>query len=208
MVEQIGIGVADERIQRHVFPRNDQILEVDRAAEAVSTVDDIDRCDIVVFTGLPNQLVHGLANGKALVDADVIGGDETADLVVIIGIDEQNRGLGLVVDHRAQLDLDAFVDALPQVDRVVRVHFVDDRGQLVDADLVDVLDRIVNVGDDLGQPFRVQCAVQQVALGTVQIFQTLRDVVVVVIPQLLPHFLHGGRGADDPEDLFCEDRFL
>ena len=128
MVEQIRIGVADERIQRHVFPRNDQILEVDRAAEAVSTVDDIDRCDIVVFTGLPNQLVHSLANGKALVDADVIGGDETADLVVIIGIDEQDRGLGLVIDHRAQLDLDAFVDVLPQVDRVVRVHFVDDRG--------------------------------------------------------------------------------
>ena len=101
VVEQIRIGVADERIQRHVFPRNDQILEVDRAAEAVSAVDDIDRCDIVVFTGLPNQLVHGLPNGKALVDADVIGGDETADLVVIIGIDEQDRGLGLVIDHRA-----------------------------------------------------------------------------------------------------------
>ena len=75
-------------------------------------------------------------------------------------------------------------------------------------DLWENIDESVNVGDDLGQPFRVQRAVQQVALGTVQIFQTLRDVVVVIIPQLLPHFLHGGRGADDPEDLFCEDRFL
>ena len=101
MVKQIRIRVADDGIQRHIFSGNNEILQVDCTAEAVFIIDYINRSNVVIFTGLLYQLVHGLPNGKALVDADVIGGDETADLVVIIGIDEQDRGLGLVIDHRA-----------------------------------------------------------------------------------------------------------
>ena len=90
MVEQIRIRVADDGIQRNVLSGNDEILQVDCTAEAVFIIDYINRSNVVIFTGLLYQLVHGLPNGQVLLDADIVGRDQAADFAVVIGIDKQD----------------------------------------------------------------------------------------------------------------------
>ena len=137
--------------------------------------------------------MHRLADRQIPADADIVRRDETSDLIIVVGIDETDFGLRLVVDHRTKLDTHALVDILPEIDRIIRVHLVDDLRELHDPDLLDVLGRIIQIGNDLREPLRVKRRIEQIPLRAVQELEALRDIVLMVAAELLAHLIQGVR---------------
>ena len=193
VVHQVRIGITDDRLERHVVTGNDEVLQIDGAAETLAVIHHIDGGDIVIITGLLDELVHRLADREIPADADVVCRDETSDLIVVVGIDEADLGLRLVIDHRTKLDAHALVDVLPEIDRIIRVHLVDDLRELHDADLLDVLGRIIQIGDHLREPLCIERRIEQIPLRAVQELKALRDIVLMVAAELLAHLIQGVR---------------
>ena len=88
VVRQVRISGADDGVQGHVFPGDNQIFQIDGTEETLSVIHHVQGGDVVLFSRLLHQLVHGLANGQAAADADVIGGNQAADFIFIIGVNE------------------------------------------------------------------------------------------------------------------------
>ena len=111
--------------------------------------------------------MHCLTDRQVLFDADIIGGDQTSDLILIIGIDQLDICPDLIVDHRTKLHLHALVNIFPQIYRIICVHLVDDLCQLVDSDLFNILSRIVNIRNDFRHPFCINRTVQKISFSSV-----------------------------------------
>ena len=193
MIHQVRIGITDDRLERHVVAGNDEVLQTDGATETLAVIHHIDGGDIVIITGLLDELMHRLADREIPADADIVCRDETSDLIVVVGIDEADLGLRLVIDHRTKLDAHALVDVLPEIDRIIRVHLVDDLRELYDSDLLDVLGRIIQIGNDLCEPLRIERRIEQIPLCPVQKLEALRDIVLMVTAELLAHLVQGVR---------------
>ena len=208
MIHQVWIGITDDRLERHVVAGNDEVLQTDGAAETLAVIHHIDGGDIVIITCLLDELVHRLADREVPTDADIVRRDETSDLIIVVGIDKANLGLRLVIDHRTKLNAHALVYIIPEIDRIIRVHLVDDLRELHDPDLLDVLGRVIQIRDHLREPLRVERRIEQIPLRPVQELEALRDIVLMVAAELLAHLIQGVRCADNVYNFLRKYRFL
>ena len=174
---------ADERIQRGILARDDQILEGDGTVKRAVVVADEEGGDVVVLLGLRNQRAHGLLDGQMAVDGDEVRAHRAADFIRLVGADEADVvlrfGIELLHQGAAQFGGDGF----QRVNRVVGVHGLDDVGSLLLRQLAEVLARVADIGEDVAQPLDAEQAIQPRALANVEQLERGGDVALVRVVQ-------------------------
>ena len=101
--EKIRIRINDQSVQRIVLPGDDQVLQIDGTAEFAAFVHHIQGGNIVVLPRLTDQLMHGRTNIQRFRNTDIIGGDQAADSVLIVGGNQLQIRPHMLVQIRAQL---------------------------------------------------------------------------------------------------------
>ena len=91
------------------MPGDDQVLQIDGAAEFAAFVHHIQGGNIVVLPRLTDQLMHGRTNIQRFRNTDIIGGDQAADSVLIVGGNQLQIRPHMLVQIRAQLLLVSLV---------------------------------------------------------------------------------------------------
>ena len=82
MVPDEGIGGDGAFAEGGSLPCQDQVLQIDGAAEYALFVHHVQSGDIVIFLALSDQLFHGLFDGETAENGDVVGGHQASDFIV------------------------------------------------------------------------------------------------------------------------------
>ena len=169
MVPHVREGVRDQVFQTHVIPCHDQILEIDGAVKGSVVVLHKQRRDIVILLRLCDQGTHRLLDGEALADLDEVCGHLAADLVLLIGTDQLDILLGLLVDQLDQLPPGRLVDLLEHIHGVVGIHVLDDIRGALELQFPKVSAWIIEIGKDLGDALIAERVVEDLALIAAQL---------------------------------------
>ena len=203
MAVDIRVGGPDQRRKFRVGTGDDQLLQVDGAAEHTVLVGDEEGRDVVVLRRLLDQGAHGLLHREVRLDRNVVRGHFAANLILIEGRHQRKFFLGGLIHA-----LDEIASLLPvqmgeDLQGGVGLHVLHRLGCLaqVHLDQVSVGLCALHALQDVGEHIRLQNAVQLFPLGRGQGRKDLRNVFFMVVLQTLPH--HAGRDgtADDGDDL-------
>ena len=201
MLADVGVGAADELLERVTLARDDEILEVDRARIVPVLVENIERGDVVVPPGLTHQLAHRAADAQTALDGDEVVRHAAADLIVRVSLQARNVRLRAAVEQSRDGALFLRRETLEHVERVVRVHAGDDLRRERDGQLTDVRGRILEIGEDVSERVRVERSDDASALGGREVRQRLGDVVLVVVREERSQLRGPLRAADGAHQL-------
>ena len=184
-------------------PGDDQLLEVNRAAEHIIAVPDKEGGDVVVFGGLLNERAHGLLHREVVPHGDVVGGHLAADFIVVKGLHQGEFLFGSLVHAFDQVAFFLAVQPGENLRGRIGLHALNRAGALAQVHLrqktggLFALQTLQNVG----QHVRIQNAVQLFPLRRGQRGQNLGNVLFVIILQPFPHHIGRCGAFDDPGDL-------
>ena len=131
MVRHVRIGSADDVFQRIIFPRNDQVFQIDSSIKMILSVFHVHSSDIVILSRLADQLTHGLADAQIPMDHDEIGGHLTTDFIIFIRLDHFDIVTGFFIHQTNQFFLDQIIQFIQHINRVIGIHVGNDLRHLV-----------------------------------------------------------------------------
>ena len=188
MIGQIRIVGTDQVFEIGPLSCDDEVLQIDRTVESAVVIHNIDRRDIVVVSGLPDQFMHGLADGKTFFDLDIIRRHVAADLVVFIRQDHTDIFFVVVIQHTDQFFLDRLVQIFQDIGSVIGVHFVDDLDGTLQTEFFQILVGIFDIGEDLGCVFRTEQRIDLFAFFRCQKYPGIGDIILMIVRQSAQQF--------------------
>ena len=217
IVDQGGHTVIDQRLgvdigirdsgnvgKGSAFPGDDQILQIDRAAEGAFLVNHIESGHIVVLRGLTDQLAHSALNGGVFRDLDIVGTHFAADLVLVEGGQQTDLTAKLRGQQVGQLVALQFAQSLQKLHSGGGFHQCQRFHLLAHGKKLEKLCDVLAVFQYADQGLHGQKTEKAAALLTAQFFQGKGDVLFVVICDLLSHLFRGQVTADKSNDLIAE----
>ena len=131
MVRHVRIGSTDDVFQRIIFPRNDQVFQIDSSIKMILSVFHVHSSDIVILSRLADQLTHGLADAQILMDHDEIGSHLTTDFIIFIRLDHFDIVTGFFIHQANQFLLDQIIQFIQHINCVIGIHVRNDLRHLV-----------------------------------------------------------------------------
>ena len=131
MVRHVRIRSTDDIFQGIIFPRNDQVFQIDSSIKMILSVFHVHSSDIVILSRLADQLTHGLADAQILMDHDEIGSHLTTDFIIFIRLDHFDIVTGFFIHQANQFLLDQIIQFIQHINRVIGIHVGNDLRHLV-----------------------------------------------------------------------------
>ena len=131
MVRHVRIRSTDDIFQGIIFPRNDQVFQIDSSIKMILSVFHVHSSDIVILSRLADQLTHGLADAQILMDHDEIGSHLTTDFIIFIRLDHFDIVTGFFIHQTNQFLLDQIIQFIQHINRVIGIHVGNDLRHLV-----------------------------------------------------------------------------
>ena len=131
MVRHVRIRSTDDIFQGIIFPRNDQVFQIDSSIKMILSVFHVHSSDIVVLSRLADQLTHGLADAQILMDHDEIGSHLTTDFIIFIRLDHFDIVTGFFIHQANQFLLDQIIQFIQHINCVIGIHVRNDLRHLV-----------------------------------------------------------------------------
>ncbi len=171
MIPHIGEGVGDQAFKIHVVSCHDQIFQVDGAIKSAVVILHKQCGDVVIFLRLCDQGTHRLLDGKAFADLYEVCSHLAADLVLLIGTDQLDVLLGLLVDELDQLFSGLLVNLLEHIDGVVCIHVLNDVRSAFQFQLSEIFSGIVQIGEDLRDTLISEGVIEDLPLACSQLVE-------------------------------------
>ena len=156
MICYIRIRCTDDIFQCILLSCNDQIFQIDSTIELIILIYYVNSRYIVIFTRLPDQFSHGLADGQILMDHNKIGCHQTTDFIILIRLQHLNVMAGFLIHHADQFFLGGIIQLIQDIHCIVRVHVRQHLCCLSKIQFLQVFIRIFNISKNLSNPFRSQ----------------------------------------------------
>ena len=131
MIRHVRIRSTDDIFQGIIFPRNDQVFQIDSSIKMILSVFHVHSSDIVILSRLADQLTHGLADAQILMDHDEIGSHLTTDFIIFIRLDHFDIVTGFFIHQANQFLLDQIIQFIQHINRVIGIHVGNDLRHLV-----------------------------------------------------------------------------
>ena len=131
MVRHVRIRSTDDIFQGIIFPRNDQVFQIDSSIKMILSVFHVHSSDIVILSRLADQLTHGLADAQILMDHDEIGSHLTTDFIIFIRLDHFDIVTGFFIHQANQFLLDQIIQFIQHINCVIGIHVRNDLRHLV-----------------------------------------------------------------------------
>ena len=189
----------DQVVERRFLFGGDQIAQLHGAVELIVLVHHKNRGDVVILLRLTHQLRHRLGHAQIFAQHHAVGRHLAADLVLVKGREQANIAAHILrqrVDDQGAL---FFFDPVQDIDGGFGVELFGNCRRLLDVHFVKIGDGVLflQMLKRLRQHVGGADAKQLFALGERQRSHRLRNIVAVIILELLLRRLGRSRSADD-----------
>ena len=189
MVSHIRKRLRDQRFQRHISSRHNQIFQVHRPVKSPVVILHKQRGNIVIVLCLRNQCTHRLLDREASANFNKICGHLAADLILLIRADELDILLGLLINQLDQLLSGLLIDLLEHIHRIIGIHIFDNVCCLFKRKLSQIFPGVIKIRKDFRHTLSAQNMIEHFALSLIQLVKRIRDIIVMVVGELLSNLL-------------------
>ena len=185
MICQIRIG-CDYQIRKICgVPGNDQILKIDGTIENFVFIDNIYGHDVVVFTCLLYQLLHGGADIQILLNDYIIRSHSATNLIIFIRLDHSDLFAGLffhVIDDRL---CSLIIHVFENIYGIIRIHVLEEFSGEICGETCQEFMRGFHICKNLRKFFFSEYFIYSLKSIFIEIIQCARDIIIMIVREFL-----------------------